>query len=477
MDPRQFCESVLHRCRSGGASYADVRIVRSDTEGIVVRTGKVEHLDRRSEYGFGVRAIVDGAWGFASSPQVTGEEGARVADQAVSIARASAGAEGQSVELAPADVHEGSFTMRFDTDPFDVPLDDKISLLRDADSALRQNPAVRVTDCEIISWKFDQVFASTDGAYIEQTRVESGGEICATAIEGTEVQRRSLGNYAAAGYEFVESLQLVERAEQVAREAAELLAAPVCPSGSRTLILGGSMLALQVHESCGHPIELDRVFGSESSFAGTSFLTTDKLGTFRYGSDAVNITADATLPGGMGSFFFDDEGVPAQRVDIVRDGIFSGYLSSRETAARMGWPSGGAMRADGWDRIPLIRMTNVNLLPGDWTFDELIADTADGIYALGVNSWSIDDKRLNFQFGTEAAWEIRDGSLGGMFRNTIYSGMTPEFWGGCDAVCGEDDWTLWGVANCGKGEPMQAAHVGHGVAPARFRNVRTEGAR
>lgn len=477
MDPRHFCELVLDRCTERGASYADVRIVRSDTEGVVLRTGKVEHLDRRSEFGFGVRVIVDGAWGFSSSPTVSAEEGLRVAEEAVSVARASSAVGADPVSLAQTEVHEGSFRMQFDTDPFDVPLDDKIGLLRDADAALRQHPEVRVTDCEILSWKFDQIFASTEGAYIEQTKAECGGEICATAIEGSEVQRRSYGNYAAAGYEFVESLELVNNAEQTAREAVELLRAPVCPGGEHTLILGGSMLALQVHESCGHPIELDRVFGSESSFAGTSFLTTDKLGSFRYGSEHVNITADATLPGGMGSFYFDDEGVPAQRIDIVAEGIFCGYLSSRETAARMGWTSGGAMRADGWDRIPLIRMTNINLLPGDWTFDELIADTSEGIYALGVSSWSIDDKRLNFQFGTEAAWEVIDGSIGRMLKNPIYSGMTPEFWGGCDAVCGEAEWTLWGVPNCGKGEPMQLAHVGHGVAPARFRKVRTEGAR
>jgi len=420
---------------------------------------------------------VDGAWGFAASPNLIVEEGERVAIEAVRIARASTLTKRADVRLAPVEPVEGSFKTDWKIDPFDVPLEDKISLLKDADKLLRQNEKIKVTDCMMNFWGLDQVFASTDGAYIEQKKIESGAGIMATAIEGSEVQRRSYpasfgGDYAAAGYEFVESLKLIEHAEEIAREAVELLTAPVCPSGEQTLILEGSMLALQVHESCGHPIELDRVFGTESSFAGTSFLTTDKLDSFRYGSDLVNITADATLPGGLGSFYYDDEGVPAQRVDIVKEGIFSGYLSSRETAVEIGRPSGGAMRADGWDRIPLIRMTNINLLPGDWTFDELIADTPDGIYAAMVKSWSIDDKRLNFQFGTEAAWEIKDGALGRIFRNPIYNDMTPRFWGSLDAICGEDDWHLWGIPNCGKGEPMQAAHVGHGVAPARFRNVR-----
>lgn len=478
VDPRQFCDRVLDCAQKLGASYADVRIVRRDGESIWLRTGKVESLNRDSSYGFGVRVIVDGAWGFACSPDVTFDDAKRIAEEAVRAARASASTKRKVICLAEVEPVVGSFNSSWETDPFDVPLDNKIGTLKEIDSALRCHEKIKLTDCSMRFWKFDQVFASSEGAYIEQKKIESGAAASATAIEGGEVQRRSIPteDYATGGYEFVESLRLVDYAEQTAREAVGLLSAPVCPSGDHTLILEGSMLALQVHESCGHPIELDRVFGMESSFAGTSFLTTDKLDTFRYGSDIVNITADATLPGGLGSFAFDDEGVPASRTDIVKDGIFSGYLTSRETAGEMGWPSGGTMRADGWNRIPLIRMTNINLLPGDWTFDELIADTKDGIYAANVKSWSIDDKRLNFQFGTEIAWEIKDGCLGKILRNPIYSGMTPEFWGSCDAICSDDFWHIWGTPNCGKGEPGQTAHVGHGVAPARFRKVRTEGA-
>jgi TldD protein len=426
--------------------------------------------------------IFDGAWGFACSPNVTLDEAARVAEEAVRTARASATMKRKDVRLADVDPRVSSHCTDFKVDPFDVPLEDKIDLLKDIDRVLRANEKIKLTDCSMEFWRSEQIFASSEGAYIEQTKVESGAGASATAIEGGDVQRRSVpcafgGDYAAAGYEFVEALGLLDNAEQAAREAAQLLDAPLCPSGENTLILEGSMLALQVHESCGHPIELDRVFGTESSYAGTSFLTPEKLGRFRYGSEIVNITADATLPGGLGSFAFDDEGVPAQRLDIVKEGIFSGYLSSRETAVELGLPSGGAMRADGWDRIPLVRMTNVNLLPGNYTFDEMIADTKDGIYAANVKSWSIDDKRLNFQFGTEIAWEVKDGSLGRVLKNPIYSGMTPEFWGSCDAICGEAEWRLWGIPGCGKGEPPQSMHVGHGVAPSRFRKARTEGAK
>jgi TldD protein len=229
-------------------------------------------------------------------------------------------------------------------------------------------------------------------------------------------------------------------------------------------------LILQIHESCGHPVELDRALGMELSFAGGSFLTPDLLGKFRYGSKAVNITADATVPFGCGTFGYDDEGVPAQRVPIIREGLFLDYLSSTESAARIGRTSSGAMRADGWNAVPIVRMTNVSLEPGTGTLEDLLRDTRRGILMATNKSWSIDDRRLNFQFGTEIAWEIVEGKLGRMLKNPTYAGITPEFWGSCDAVGRE--WQMWGVTNCGKGQPSQSMHVGHGAAAARFRNVR-----
>jgi len=321
-------------------------------------------------------------------------------------------------------------------------------------------------------------FANSEGAFIEQTIIETGGGMECTAAGHGDVQKRSYPNsfgrhQGCVGYEFFRAMDLPAHAQRIAEQAVALLTAQPCPSGITTVILDGTQVALQVHESCGHPIELDRVFGTEAAFAGTSFLTPDKLGTFRYGSEHVNITADATIPGGLGTFGYDDEGVPAQRVPIVREGVFVGYLTSRETAPLIGQErSNGSMRADGWNRIPLIRMTNVNLEPGQGTLEELIADTEEGIYMETNKSWSIDDKRLNFQFGTEIAWEIKNGRLGAMIKNATYTGITPEFWRSCDAVCGPEEWVLWGTPNCGKGQPMQIAHTGHGAAPARFRNVR-----
>jgi TldD protein len=231
-------------------------------------------------------------------------------------------------------------------------------------------------------------------------------------------------------------------------------------------------MALQVHESCGHPTELDRALGTEISLAGGSFMTVDKLNKLKYGSDIVNINADATTKGGLGTFGYDDEGVKAQRAPIIKKGKFVGYLTSRETAPVIKQRSNGTMRADGWNRIPIIRMTNHNLEPGTWELDDLIKDTKNGIFFDINKSWSIDDKRLNFQFGVEAAWEIKNGKLAGMLKNATYTGITPEFWNSCDAICNKNHWHIWGIPNCGKGEPMQTAHVAHGTSPARFRKVK-----
>ena len=213
------------------------------------------------------------------------------------------------------------------------------------------------------------------------------------------------------------------------------------------------------------------MYGTEASYAGTSFLKPGDLGSLRYGSERMNVTADPTTPGGLGTFGFDDEGVPARRQPIVAGGLLTGFHASRETSARIGAGDGGSMRADGWNRMPLVRMTNLHLDPGEGTFEDLLADVDDGVYMETNKSWSIDDKRLNFQFGTQIAWEIRDGKLGRMLRDATYTGITPVFWGSLDGVAGPEDWVLHGVTNCGKGQPGQGAHVSHGTSPARFRGV------
>jgi TldD protein len=456
--------------------YADVRLVTSRVERVKVKNGSVDSISDTASKGFGFRVVVDGCWGFSSSSTLTEEEAARVAGEAIEIARAARLAKTFDVDLGELEPAVDTYITKVVRHPFEVPLEEKIAILLEADRIMGSNPAVKTRESACNSFVTDKVFLSTEGADIEQKIIECGGGITAFAAGDDDVQKRSYpnswGDTATRGFEFIEEMDLPRNAERTAEEAAALLKAPVCPSGKTTLIIGGAQLALQVHESCGHPIELDRVFGMEASFAGTSFLTVDKMGNFKYGSDKVFMTADATLEGGLGTFGYDDEGVPAQRSQIVEAGNFVGYITSRETASRLRQRSNGCMRADGWNRIPLIRMTNINLEPGKWDFEDLIKDTKEGILVDANKSWSIDDKRLNFQFGTEAAWKIKNGKLGGMLKNPVYTGITPEFWGNCDAVCNEKHWHIWGVPNCGKGEPIQVAHVAHGTAPARFRNVR-----
>ena len=475
---RDVVMRALDTARMRGASYVDARLVHFRSESVTVRNRKVEGLVVDETMGFGVRVIVDGYWGFASSNVLTAPEADRVGAQAVKIARASALAGGPKADIGPPVRTLGKYATPVKKDPFAVPMDAKIALLLKANETMMDVRGIVAAECSTYNQREIKTFGSSEGAYVEQDLVETGCGMEATAVDEGEVQNRSYPNsvgrhQGTEGWEFVERWDLPSNAGRVAEEAVALLSAKPCPPGVTTVVLDGSQVALQIHESCGHAIELDRVLGTEAAFAGTSFLTTDKLGGFRYGSDLVNMTADATIGGGLGTFGYDDEGVPAQRVPVVRDGLFLGYLTSRETAQQLsGAGSNGAMRASGWNRIPLIRMTNVSLEPGDKTLEQLIGETEDGLYMETNRSWSIDDRRLNFQFGTEMAREIKDGKLGDLVKNATYTGITPQFWGSCDGIAGREGWLVWGTPNCGKGQPEQVMHTGHGASAARFRNVR-----
>jgi TldD protein len=474
---KELAEAALNAAQVKGASYADVRLDEHVTQDIIVKNGQLAAVSDDASEGFGVRVIVDGAWGFAGSARLDKAEVEQVVDRAIRIARASARVRLAPVDLGPAVTSRGHYRTPLERDPFAVPLSEKVDLLLRADAAMGSVKGVTIREGSMEFIRQVKLFASTEGALVEQELFESGAGIEATATSPDEVQNRSYPNsfgrhQGAGGYEYITALELDRHGGRIAEEAVALLTAPQCPSGVKTLILGASQTALQIHESCGHPTELDRVFGMEAAYAGTSFMTPEKLNHLHYGSPQVTITADALTPTGLGTFGWDDEGVPAQRSFLIKNGLFVGYLTSRETASVLGLQSNGTMRADGWNRIPLIRMTNVNLEPGDSSLDEMIADTKDGVYMETNRSWSIDDKRLNFQFGTQLAYEIVDGKRGRLLKNATYAGITPEFWNSCDAVAGRSEWTVWGLANCGKGQPPQVAHVAHGAAPARFQHVK-----
>lgn len=463
-----------------GASYADARVMDIRHREISTKNGEVGTLAEGESLGIGIRVIASGAWGFAATDRLSREGVQACAAEAVAIAKASALAKRADVVMAPEKAFVDTWQNPFLKDPFRIPVERQIELLLAADREMRKVKGVTVAEGSMSFRRIEQLFVSSIGSNIHQIKMQSGAGIVATSFAGTEIQKRSYpssfgGQHALEGYELIERMDLEGHAPRVAEECVALHSAIQCPEATSTIILEGSQLGLQIHESIGHPIELDRVLGMEANFAGMSFLTLDKLNKLKYGSEIVNVVADARLEHGLGlgTFAYDDEGVPAQSTAIITNGLFTGYLSNRETAALIGLNrSSGTMRTESWGRLPIIRMTNVSLDPGNWKYDDLIADTDDAILMETNRSWSIDDRRYHFQFSTEIGWEIKGGKKSRMIKNPSYSGITTEFWNSCDAICSRDYWNLWGTPNCGKGQPMQTMGTGHGAAPARFRNVK-----
>ena len=473
---KEKLERVLTFLSGQKVDYADIRVHEITEESCTTENCRVLAAASGRSRGYGVRVFLDGSLGFAASQDF--EKMEQTASLALEMARAARLAQRRPVQLAPRPVVVDHYRTPVEIDPFTIPRKEKLELLLAAEAEMRRaEPGLAKTSGALDFRCEEKLFADTGGSYIAQRLCQSGGGIKAFAAGAQELQARSYpasfrGNYAAAGYEFIKEMDLVKNAAATAREAAALLKAEECPSGIFDLVIGSSQMMLQIHESVGHPIELDRVFGYEAGYAGTSFLSPGMEG-FAYGSEHVNIVADATTPGGLGTFGYDDEGVAARCIPIITGGRFENFISCRDTAFMLGKPPSGAARADGWSRIPIVRMTNINLLPGDMELEELFAGIKYGFYLCTNKSWSIDDKRLNFQFACEIAYEIREGRLTGrIFKNPIYTGITPEFWGSCDGVAGEKYWQIFGTPNCGKGEPQQLGRVAHGTAPARFRNVK-----
>jgi TldD protein len=475
MFSRELLEETL-RSVAGHSRYADLRITRTERQDVRVRNGRTESIAAASDFGAGVRVLHGNGWGFAATSEVTPESLKRIAAQALEVAKASHIATSDEIVLAPHEAIEGEWSSTCQIDPWSIPAERKATTLLEALSVMEGVAQIHQAFGEISSYRQEKLFASSDGSFLRQTTTEMGCGMEAVAIAEGEFQRRNYpnpvgGDYAARGWEFVEGLALRENAERIRDEAIALLTAPKAPAGRFDLVIGSSQLALQIHESCGHPAELDRALGWEISLAGGSFLQPSMLGNFRYGSELVTIVADATIPHSIGSFAWDDDGTPAQRAPLIERGMFVDYLTGRDTAPMIGKRSNGTVRAESATRIPLIRMTNINLEPGDASLEQLIGETKRGIFVDTNKSWSIDDLRLNFQFGCEVAWEIVDGKLGRMLKNPLYTGSTPEFWGSCDRVGDASTWKLWGLPNCGKGDPMQTMRVAHGAPAGRFRNV------
>ena len=462
---------------AAGATYADARAMEIRSEAMTARNGVVEALEREERAGVGVRALIGSSWGFYAVPDLGPAAARRAGEQAAAVARASTSVAGPDLTLVPEAPVTGSWASDCREDPWSVSLAEKGDLLVGVTNEMRDHGA-DIAEASHRIWDTRKWLVSSEGTSVDQHIVETGAGMSATAVGDNETQRRSYpgirGQYGTRGWELIREIDLPANAARIAEEARQLLTADPCPSLDATdLILGSEQMALQIHESVGHATELDRILGWEAAFAGTSWLDLAQRGSLRFGSELMNITADATLRGALGSFGYDDEGTPAHPVDIVKDGIWVGTLSGRDSAALAGIErSGGAVRAEGFDRIPMVRMTNVGLLPGNSSLAEMIAATDDGIYMDTNRSWSIDDKRLNFQFGCEMGWEIKGGKKTRLLKNPTYTAISPRFWGSMDLLGGRDEWTFWGTPNCGKGQPQQIGHTGHPAVPARFRGIR-----
>jgi len=475
---KPYCLEAIDAAKSMGASYADVRVIQYRREGLYLRNGTPGNLNFSESQGAGVRVLVGGAWGFASTNQVSKPALKEAAARAVAIAKASAQVKKQDVRLAPKPAVEDFWGTPFTIDPFKVSLEEKLGLLSRIDALLRKRPEIKVASSSLQFAREKQWYMDTDGSFLVQDLLRSGAGYSATAVGNGDCQIRSYpqswgGNHKSMGYEIVAAYDLVGNAERIADEAIALLTAPECPSGKRDLILDGPQLALQIHESVGHPNELDRVLGFEANYAGRSFMLPElHKGPFKYGSEIVNLVADCTVPGGLATIGYDDDGVRAERFHVVQNGIHKNWFTTRETAPLVGQQASNACnRADGFNNIPITRIPNLSLMPGTWTYEDLVADTKDGIIMEVNKSWSIDQMRRNFQFGAEIGRVVKNGKITGIVKNPNYQGDTPVFWGNCDAICNQDHWDLWGVINCGKGQPGQTAEMSHGGAPTRFRNV------
>ncbi|MEX0863788.1 MAG: TldD/PmbA family protein [Acidimicrobiia bacterium] len=471
-----LAHAAVEGALAAGAAYADARGITSRTQSITVQNAAIESSGLLESCGVGVRALIGSSWGFYAVGEPSAQEARKAGHEAAEIARASAMVAGRAQVLADVPVHQDEYQTPLEEDPFSVSLSEKVDLLVGVTQTMMDTPGVALARGNLQFWDAEKWFVSSQGHRIFQHMVESGGGISAMAVGEAETQIRSypqsFGHYETGGYEVIRRGDYPGHAGRIAEEAVSLLTADEMEEGETTLILGSDQVALQIHESVGHAVELDRILGWEAAFAGTSHLELANLNQHRYGSALMNITADATLRGALGTFGYDDEGTPAQGVDIVKEGTWVGVLSGRDSASIAGLPPGGMVRGDGYNRLPMVRMTNVGLLPGDSSLEEMIEGTESGYLMETNRSWSIDDRRLNFQFGCEIGWEVKNGRLGKMVKNPTYTGITPQFWGSMDMIGNQSEWVLWGLPNCGKGQPMQVAHTAHPAVPARFREVR-----
>ena len=479
---QELANQAVKLIKESGCEYGDIRICHYRTQSLSARDRSLKGLSDNVSSGFGVRVLLDGAWGFAASHRKTPEEITRIVALAVEIAKGSRLSQQKRVELAPVEAYQDKYVTPIEIDPFEISIGEKADLLLSINDRLLsyQDQGIKKASSFLRFTKEDKVFASTEGSIIEQTIYRTYPGFSCTAILNGDAQSRYYERPPLnIGYEHINPEDLLGNVDRVATEAIAKVNAPRWELDTNTtLILKPTNLFLTIHESVGHPTELDRVYGYESNFAGTSFATTDKWKKLQYGASCVNFVADRTQPNGRSTMAYDDEGVPAQQWYVVKDGILNDYLTDRETAHRLGrGSSNGSAYADSWSSVPMVRIPNLGLEPGKAggshtaTLDEMIANTKDGILIDGIGSYSIDQQRRNFQFGGDAFWKVENGKVVGMLKDVTYHSMTTDFWNSVDALGGESELQQCGTNMCGKGEPMQIAQMSHACVPVRVRDI------
>ncbi|MBP0016097.1 MAG: TldD/PmbA family protein [Cyanobacteria bacterium SBLK] len=471
---------AIEAIQKAGCEYGDIRLCRYRSQRLFARDRSLATLADNINSGFGVRVLFQGAWGFAASPHKTPEEILRIVNLAVETAKGSRLTQQNPVRLAPVEAYRDTYVTPIEIDPFTISLEDKADLLLSISNRLLNKPNIKKSYAFLTLTKEEKLFASTEGSRIQQTFYRCHPGYGCTAIANGDAQSR---NYERPplniGYEHIDREDLLGNCDRVAAEALEKVNAPELSETHRTnLILKPTNLMLTIHESVGHATELDRVYGYEANFAGTSFATPENLDRLQYAAPWVNFVADRVQPGGRSTVAYDDEGVKAQKWYVIKDGILVDYLRDRETSYRLGRTgSNGSAFADSWSSVPMVRIPNLGLEPGKEggshtaSLEETIADTEDGILIDGIGSFSIDQQRRNFQFGGDAFWKIEKGKIVGMLKNVTYHAMTTDFWNRIDAIGGESEWMQCGVDNCGKGEPMQIAQMTHACVPVRVRDI------
>ena len=477
----ELAEAALSAAKAAGATHADLRLHRISTEIIQLRDGELETSVVSHEVGLAVRVIVNGTWGFASHAELAPAVAAEAARRAVHVATTLAALNAERVELAPEPVYtDATWVSDYRIDPFGIPTADKIAVLEEYSGRLLNADGIDHVSAGLTAAKEQTFYADTFGSSITQQRVRvlpSLEAVTVDAAAGTFDSMRTLAAPMGRGWEAVagdEVWNWTDELAQLPALLAEKVKAPSVTAGLTDLVIDPTNLWLTIHESIGHATEYDRAIGYEAAYAGTSFATPDKLGTMRYGSPVMNVTADRTVQHGLASIGYDDEGVAAQSWDLVRDGIFVGYQLDRVFAPRLGQPrSNGCSYADSAHHVPIQRMANVSLQPApeDIGTANLIGRVEDGIYIVGDKSWSIDMQRCNFQFTGQRFFRIRDGRLDGQLRDVAYQATTTDFWNSLEAVGGQSTWWLGGAFNCGKAQPGQVAPVSHGCPSALFRGV------